>query len=162
MDAIRRFSGPNDAMDAPLVQGVLAGTMVRTLDGILPVEYLGEGDRIVTRSGARRLVSVLVTVRRQMDLIRIRASTLGHDRPEQDLLLAPETAVVIQDWRAKALYGVPMAAVPAARLADGLHVVAETHRDVRLFALRFDTDEVIFAEGLQLACPCTADEPQPL
>ncbi|HHB80814.1 MAG TPA: hypothetical protein ENK83_03575 [Aliiroseovarius sp.] len=29
------------------------GTVVYTLDGALPVEYLNDGDRVITRSGAR-------------------------------------------------------------------------------------------------------------
>jgi Hint domain len=135
--------------DAP---GILAGTMVRTLDGILPVEFLEPGDRIVTRSGARRLASFSVVTRRHVQLVRIRASAMGHDRPDQDLLLSPGQPVVIRDWRAKVLYGTPVAAIPAARLADGEFVVTETHHNAKLFTLRFEDDEVIYAEGLELAC----------
>jgi hypothetical protein len=135
--------------DAP---GILAGTMVRTLDGILPVEFLEPGDRIVTRSGARRLASFSVVTRRHVQLVRIRASAMGHDRPDQDLLLSPGQPVVIRDWRAKVLYGTPVAAIPVARLADGEFVVSETRRNAKLFTLRFEEDEVIYAEGLELAC----------
>jgi hypothetical protein len=138
--------------------GMLAGTMVRTLEGVLPVEYLTPGDRIVTRAGMRRLTSISVLSRKMVDLVRIRASTMGHDRPDQDLLLSPGQPVVIRDWRAQALYGVPAAAIPAARLADGEFVCLETHRQVRLFALRFDDEEVIYAEGLELACPAFLPE----
>ena len=137
---------------------MLAGTMVRTLEGVLPVEYLTPGDRIVTRAGMRRLTSISVLSRKMIDLVRIRASTMGHDRPDQDLLLSPGQPVVIRDWRAQALYGVPAAAIPAARLADGEFVCLETHRQVRLFALRFDDEEVIYAEGLELACPAFLPE----
>lgn len=38
--------------DAP---ALAAGTIVLTLEGALPVEYLGTGDRIITRAGARVL-----------------------------------------------------------------------------------------------------------
>jgi hypothetical protein len=137
---------------------MLAGTQVRTLDGVLPVEFLTPGDRIVTRNGARKLVSISVQSRKMVDLVRIRASTLGHDRPEQDLLLSPGQPVLIRDWRAKAIFGLPVAAIPAARLADGEFVCLETHRQVRLFTLRFDEDEVIYAEGLELACPAFLPE----
>jgi len=138
--------------------GMIAGTMVRTLDGVLPVEYLTPGDRIVTRSGARRLTSVSVQSRKVVDLVRIRASTIGHDRPEQDLLVSPGQPILIRDWRAKAIFGVPVAAIPASRLADGEFVCMETHAQVRLFTLRFDEDEVIYAEGLELACPAFLPE----
>ncbi|MFN3280301.1 MAG: Hint domain-containing protein [Tabrizicola sp.] len=132
--------------------------MVRTLDGLIPVEFLAPGDRIVTRAGARRLASVSVVARKQANLVRIKASTMGHDRPDQDLLLSPGQPVLIRDWRAKALYGVPVAAIPAARLADGEFVCLETHCNARLFTLRFDEDEVIYAEGLELACPAFLPE----
>lgn len=131
---------------------MLAGTAVRTLDGVIPVEYLTPGDRIITRSGSRRLTSMSVVKRKQVDLVRIRASTLGHDRPDTDLLLAPDQLVLIRDWRALALYGAEIAAIPAARLADGEFIVIERHQVARLFTLRFDEDEVIYAEGMELAC----------
>ncbi|WP_137112746.1 Hint domain-containing protein [Rhodobacter sp. SY28-1] len=137
---------------------MLAGTMVRTLDGLIPVEFLTPGDRIVTRAGARRLTSVSVVARKQVDLVRVRASTMGHDRPDQDLLLSPGQPVLIRDWRAKGLYGVEVAAIPAARLADGEFICVESHRNARLFTLRFDEDEVIYAEGLELACPAFLPE----
>ena len=158
MDAEAPFSRSAGGAGVPPVAGMLAGTMVRTLDGVLPVDYLAPGDRIVTRSGARRLASVSVVLRKMVDLVRIRASSMGHDRPDQDLLVSPGQAILIRDWRAQAIFGLPVAAVPAARLADGEFVCLETHRNVRLFTLRFDDDEVIYAEGLELACPAFLPE----
>jgi hypothetical protein len=158
MDSEAPFSRSAGGTGTDPQAGMLAGTMVRTLDGILPVEYLTPGDRIVTRSGARRLTSVSVQARKMVDLVRIRASTLGHDRPEQDLLVSPGQPLLIRDWRAKAIFGVAVAAIPASRLADGEFVCLETHRQVRLFTLRFDDDEVIYAEGLELACPAFLPE----
>ena len=158
MDADAPFSRSAGGAGMAPMPGMLAGTMVRTLEGVLPVEYLTPGDRIVTRSGMRRLASVSVVARKMVDLVRIRASTVGHDRPDQDLLLSPSQPVVIRDWRAQALYGVTAAAIPAARLADGEFVCLETHRNVRLFTLRFDDEEVIYAEGLELACPAFLPE----
>lgn len=158
MDAEAPFSRSAGGAGLPPSPGMLAGTMVRTLDGVLPVDYLTPGDRIVTRSGARRLTSVSVLLRKQIHLVRIRASTMGHDRPDQDLLLSPGQPVVIRDWRAQALYGLPAAAVPAARLADGEFICVEVHRNARLFTLRFDDEEVIYAEGMELACPAFLPE----
>lgn len=158
MDAEAPFSRSAGGAGVPPAVGMLAGTMVRTLDGVLPVDYLAPGDRIVTRSGARRLVSVSVVLRKQVHLVRIRASSMGHDRPDQDLLLSPGQAVVIRDWRAQALYGVTAAAIPASRLADGEFICVEVHRNARLYTLRFEDEEVIYAEGLELACPAFLPE----
>lgn len=158
MDADAPFSRSAGGAGTPQALGMLAGTAVRTLDGVLPVEFLTPGDRIVTRAGARRLVAVSVATRRHVDLVRIRASTMGHDRPDQDLFLSPGQPVMIRDWRAQVLYGAPFAAIPASRLADGEFIVSETHQMVTLFTLRFDEDEVIYAEGLELACPAFLPE----
>jgi hypothetical protein len=158
MDANAPYSRSPGGAGEPLAIGILAGTMVRTLDGLLPVEFLTPGDRIVTRAGARPLTAVSVAFRKVVDLVRIRASTMGHDRPDQDILVSPGQPVIIRDWRAQALYGARVAAIPALRLADGEFVVAETHRDVRLFTLQFDESEVIYAEGLELACPALLAE----
>ncbi len=158
MDAEAPFSRSAGGAGLPPTAGMLAGTMVRTLEGVLPVDYLTPGDRIVTRSGARRLSSVSAVMRKQIHLVRIRASTMGHDRPDQDLLLSPGQPVVIRDWRAQALYGVSAAAIPASRLADGEFIRVEVHRNARLFTLRFEDEEVIYAEGLELACPAFLPE----
>jgi Hint domain len=134
-------------------QGMLPGTLVRSLDGVLPVEFLCPGDRIVCRQGARRLVSIRVSHHDRLDLIRFSASSLGHGCPERDLWLGPDQPVLIRDWRALVLYNQPMAAIPAARLVDGAVIRRETLRDIHLLALQFDDDAVIYAEGIELSCP---------
>jgi Hint domain len=137
-------------------RGILAGTHVQTLDGLLPVEFLEPGDRIVTRTGAARLVAISLSVHKHATLVRICGSSLGYDRPEGDLLVAPGQQIMIRDWRAKVMYGAEVAAVAASRLIDGDFVRAERLPVARLFTLRFDTAQVIFAEGLELACDLAA------
>ena len=133
--------------------GMAAGSRIRTLDGLLPVEYLEPGDRIVTRSGARPLVSVSVCQSKVLDIVRLRASALGHDRPEDDLVLGPGQPVILRDWRARVLHVCDVAAVPSERLVDGEFVLRETRHDVRLFTLRFAEVEVIWAERTEVFCP---------
>lgn len=133
--------------------GLLSGTLVRTMDGLLPVEFLAPGDRIICRDGARRLLQITASQHDQITLVRVRASTIGHDRPDQDILLAPDQPILIRDWRAKALYGQEAAAIPAYRLADGEFILTETRKNICLFTLQFAEEEVIYAEGLELACP---------
>jgi len=137
---------------APSVHGITAGTLVLTLDGELPVQFLAPGDRVITRSGARAIEAVEVTVVRGAEMIRITASALGHDRPETDLFVAPTQPILVRDWRARALYGTDSAMVEAHRLADGDYIRRETVAEVRVFTLRFATPEVIYAGGLELAC----------
>lgn len=143
-------------------EGILAGTHIRTLDGDLPVEFIEPGDRIVTRSGAVRVISISTSLRRFAPVVRLPASTIGHRRPEADLLVSPGQRVMIRDWRAASLYGSEVAAVPAGRLADGGQVRHEITDLARVFVLHFDGEEVIYAEGLELACSARTGISQPV
>lgn len=158
MDGATHRVGRVDDGAEPGASGILAGTLVRTLDGILPVEFLEPGDRVITRSGMRRLGSISVSRRRNLRMVRISASTQGHDRPEHDLLVAPSQLVVVRDWRAMALFGQASVAIPAERLVDNAFVLREVVADAQLFTLRFAEDEVIWAEGLEIACPAMETE----
>ncbi len=132
--------------------GLVAGTCVMTMDGELPVEYLTPGDRILTRAGLRLLSSIAVRVDQNVEMVRVGAGTLGHDRPGSETLLPLHQMLLIRDWRAQVLYGAPQALVAAGRLADGVHNRIEAVAEVRLFTLTFAQDVVIYAGGLEVAC----------
>ncbi|MCB2124280.1 MAG: Hint domain-containing protein [Rhodobacteraceae bacterium] len=132
--------------------GIAAGTVVLTLDGALPVDFIEPGDRIITREGMRVVREVRVT-RYSGPAIRIAAAALGRDRPEQDLILPAETPVLVRDWRAEALFGARSAVVPVERLADGEFIAPVAALSLRLYDLRFDSPQVVYAEGLEIACP---------
>lgn len=162
MDLPPRSSETASPPDPGGAEGILCGTRIRTLDGDLPVEFLEPGDRVITRNGAVRLMSVTTHLRRSCAVVRLGASTIGHRRPEADLMLSPGQRVMIRDWRARSLYGSASAAVPAARLADGELVRHEILSLARLFALHFAEDEVIYAEGQELACLALTAASQPV
>lgn len=145
----RRTAGYPNA-SAP--HGLSAGTRVRTLDGVIPVEFLSPGDRIVTReAGLQVLRGVRVTRHEATAQVTIRASSLGHARPRRDLVVAPGQLILVCDWRAPALWGLARALVPALRLTDGQHVTEEAPRDYRAFELIFDAPHVVYAEAAELA-----------
>ncbi len=130
--------------------GIAAGSIVLTADGALPVEHLTPGDRIITRDGLRRLRGVTARCLRRVQAVRIGASTLDRDRPETDLLVAPDQKVLVRDWRAKALFGAPQAMVEARRLIDGEFIRSEPVETLRLFDLDLGGPAVIYANGLEL------------
>lgn len=150
MNPQARTLGPWARTHDDTTPGIAAGTPVMTLRGPVPVQDLVPGDRLVTRSGARALRAV-TTAQVTVALVRFPAGTLGHDRPEDALLLAPGQGVLIRDWRAMALYGQPQAVVPAARLADGRLVRRLPAAPVRLFTLHLDGPQIVQAGGLDLA-----------
>lgn len=141
---------PHPGVGASLA-GIALGTRVATLDGLLPVEYLGPGDRVITRSGMCRLRAATAMPARR-GLVQISPGALGHDRPERALLLGEGTQVLLRDWRAEALFGRKEALVEVSRLIDGQFIAREGAEKVRLFALHFDTAEVIYADGVEIGC----------
>ncbi len=132
--------------------GVAAGTSVLTLRGAVPVETLVPGDKVITRNGARSLVSVEMAMLETAPVVRISKGVLGKDRPEAEMIVAPAQPILIRDWRARAMTGLDQAVMLAERLADGEYIRTETREDVRLVTLRFETAQVIYAAGLELAC----------
>ncbi|SOC07590.1 Hint domain-containing protein [Rhodobacter maris] len=131
--------------------GLTAGAEVATLDGLLPVEYLGPGDRIVTRAGARVLRAV-TTLPLITDLVRVAPGTLGQGRPGAALILGAGTEVLLRGWRAEALFGKAQECVAVARLVDGQFITRLTGARMRLYGLHFDAPEIIYAEGVELGC----------
>ena len=134
------------------VQGMLAGTVVMTLEGALPVDYLSPGDRLLTRSGMRRLSRIEISVVRNARLVKITHDSLGVGKPQDDVTVSAAMGILVRDWRAKALFGAAQAVIPAARLADGEYIKAEIVAEARLYTLVFDEPAVIYASGLELAC----------
>ncbi len=134
-----------------LTKGMAQGTTVLTAEGLLPVEYLSPGDRIITRDGVRVLVDVAVQVM-VGDVVRVCASSQGHAKPEEDVILGRDQAMLIRDWRAKALYGAAQAMVPVARMVDGELVRREKASGLRMYTLGFASAVVVYAGGLELGC----------
>ncbi len=131
--------------------GLTAGTMVLTLAGALPVEHLTAGDRIITRDGARPLKAIHARIEATAQMICISASAIGVEQPEDDMLVTPDSQILIRDWRAKALKGCDQAVMAAANLVDGEYIRHETTVAQRIFSLEFDTAVVIYASGVELA-----------
>ncbi len=131
--------------------GLVAGTRVMTMDGELPVEHLTVGDRTITRdSGVAVLRDIRVT-NTVLACIRIKAGSLGHTRPDRDMLVAAGAMIHIRDWRAEALFNMPQATVPARRLVDGEYVAAQAKTKVTIYDLVFDRQHILYADGLEMA-----------
>ena len=128
-----------------------AGTVVLTLDGALPVEFLSPGDRVITRdSGFAKLVDIKVT-KRKVPAVGIRAGSLGNSRPDRDAVFPASQNILIRDWRAKAIFGRAQALVPASRLVDGEFVSNLGDVEMTLCELIFDTPHIVYADGIEVA-----------
>lgn len=130
--------------------GICAGTSIMTLDGEIPVEHLSVGDRIITRDAGMSVIKAIVSRDVKMQPIRIKAGSLGHTRPDRDMIVSPGTRIHIRDWRAEALFGAAAATVEASRLVDGEFLAQLASRDVKVFDLVFDREHILYADGVEV------------
>ena len=128
-----------------------AGTVVLTLDGALPVEFLNPGDRVITRDSGVAVLRAVHRTRQVLPVVAIKAGSLGNTRPDRDVLLPATQEVLIRDWRAGALFGASQALVPAVRLVDGEFIRDMGAVEVDLVALVFDAPHILYADGLEVA-----------
>lgn len=132
--------------------GILPGTVLLTQDGEIPVEFVVPGDRVITRdAGMVRVEEVSRLVRIERAVV-FAAGSLGHTRPGSDLVLPAAQAVLVRDWRAKALFGCAQAMVPAEALIDGEFVRELGPREMVLHQLHFAAPHVVYAGGLEIGC----------
>lgn len=148
-------TGQNNRLDlqpAPALFSCIAGTLIRTLSGDLPVEDLHPGDLICTAdNGPQPLARVRPTrVEALGDLapVCIRAGTLG---PHGTLFVAPQHRILIRDSLATLLFGAPEVMVAARDLVDGRSVTLMQGGLVDYVELGFDGHQVIFAHDLPTA-----------
>jgi hypothetical protein len=136
--------------------GIAAGTVVMTADGALPVDFLEPGDRVITRAGLRVLRAVHQH-RYSGPAIRIGEGALGHGRPDQVLVLPAHAPVLVRGGRAAGLRGQKCSVMPVADLVDGAGIAPTEVARMRLYDLRFDAPEIVYAEGLEIACRAVGD-----
>lgn len=151
------------SLDAPdfLPGGLAAGTGIATPDGLVPVERLGPGDRVIARDGGTRTIACSLhweagggrlRLAPRLTAICIRAGALGPGQPSRDLTLAPGQEIAVAGPVVRALFGCGRVLVPAARLA-GLPGIAPAGREApRAFVrLTLSAPDLMLAEGLACA-----------
>ena len=71
----------------PLHAGIVAGSIIFTAEGEIPVEYLSPGDKVVTRdSGMVTLLDTFI-YRISAQAVAIKAGSLGHTRPDHNVII---------------------------------------------------------------------------
>ena len=136
--------------ELPSTQGIASGSIILTLDGELPIEFLNTGDRVITRDTGMSVVKSVHSFNTTCHAVRLAAGSLGHTRPDRDVILAADQHVLIRDWRAQAMFGGKRAMVPAIRLVDGEFVTDLGEIEMTLYQIEFDSAHVIYVDGLEL------------
>lgn len=131
--------------------GLLGHSLIMTLTGEKRVADLKPGERIVTRDAGAAVLRDVCQRRIMARAVRVKASSLGHNRPERDATLPAGQPVLVRDWRAQALFGAPQVLVAAARLVDGEFVTLRDSTSMTVYDLKFDTPHVLYVDGLETA-----------
>ncbi len=134
--------------------GLLAGTPVLTMEGVLPVDYLVPGDRVLKASGDSQLiVSIRLAEADTLDLVRFAPHAGGRNGfgAGLELLLPAHQPIVLRDWRAKVVFGEEEILSSAAALVDGGQVKRGLWSRVRLFQIQLERDDIMLVGGLEVA-----------
>lgn len=159
------FDDGNDVVSVgtiiiPTVVCFLLGTRILTPAGLVAIEDLDEGDRVVTRDhgvqklrwiGRTELSADFVKANPKLYPIRIRAGALGKDTPMRDLSVSRQHRLLVRDWRAEVMFGQPGGVfAPAHTLCNDDSIVTDTTEQTLVyFHLAFGQHEVVYAEGAE-------------
>ncbi|MEP2717745.1 Hint domain-containing protein [Pseudophaeobacter sp.] len=145
-------NGVNDdtgIVNASSIPCFVAGTMIQTPDGEVPVEQLQPGDLVQTRDDGKQPLRWIgkrsVAAEGDFAPILIRAGSFGAHR---DLMVSPQHRILIRDAYAELLFGEGEVLVAAKDLLNDKSVCRCTGGEVTYVHLLFDRHQVIFSEGL--------------
>ena len=127
----------------------VAGTMIQTTDGEIPVERLSPGDLVITRDEGpcpvRWIGKRQVNAQGDFAPIHIRSGTFGAHR---DLLVSPQHRILVRDSLAELLFGEDEVLVAARDLLNDRSVTRRCGGTVTYVHLMFDRHQVIYSEGV--------------
>lgn len=150
-DTVGRSDGRRAVSPPVQTTGLWADGLLLTAAGERPVGALRPGDRVITRDAGMVSLRAIAWRRLHTPMVRIRAGSLGHTRPEHDVLLPADQPVLVRDWRAQALFGHAQALVSAARLVDGAFVTHEGSATLDFCDLDFGSPHILYLDGLEIA-----------
>ncbi len=127
----------------------VAGTLIRTPDGEVPVETLQPGDLVLTQDNGPQPLRWIgrreVAAEGDLAPIRIAAHTFGIHRT---LTVSPQHRILIRDALAELLFGETEVLVAAKHLINDCTVTRQRGGTVQYVHLMFDAHQVVFSEGL--------------
>lgn len=126
-----------------------SGTLIETIDGPRAVETLAPGDMVHTQEHGpqplRWVGQTCVPALGDLAPIVISKGVLGND---SDLVVSPQHAVLIEDWRAELLYGEEKVLVRAVDLLGHNGVYRRPGGAVTYCHILFDAHQLVCASGI--------------
>ena len=131
--------------------GLVEGTEVLTARGLVKVEDIAAGMRLVTRErGLQRVAFATQRLLPHAEVVRITPEALGASSEGSPIFVAPSQRVLLKDWRAKAMFGRARALVSVRKLIDGELIKRLDMRNARLFSLHFEASLILYAGEIEL------------
>lgn len=140
--------------------GLVSGTLIRSGDGDIPIEFLSPGDRLISRIHGMVTLNGIKVRHTTAKVVRIAPGALAPDIPKHATMMPATQSVFLRGARAKAVSNQSQAVVPAGNLVDGTSVCDLGMRPLTLIRLVFDRPEVIYADGIEVAINTLASELQ--
>ena len=126
------------------------GTLISAASGEVRVQDLEVGDMVETRDGALQPIAWIghttVVARGDLAPIVISRGTLGNTR---DLVVSPQHAILLDDWRAELLFGQEEVLVRAKDLLGHDGVYRQTGTVVCYYHILFDAHHLVRSEGVR-------------
>lgn len=134
----------------------VAGTLIDTPHGSMPVETLRAGDLVVTRDnglqairwiGSTRIVPHDTPDPAALMPVRLCKDALGPGVPDRDILLSPMHRVLVAGADIGALFGATEVFCALSHLVNGQTIRREVVEDVTYFHMLFDSHQVLMSSG---------------
>lgn len=148
---VGRDSSASGATTPAFSYGLMATSIILTLNGETRIAELRDGDRIITRDAGMVVLRGLTRRKITCETVEIKAGSLGHTRPDRDVILPAGHPILIRDWRAQALFHARQAVVRAHRLIDDEFITYAGRRTLTAYDLHFDRPHILYVDGLEVA-----------
>jgi Ca2+-binding RTX toxin-like protein len=147
-----RFTGVSSAdltEDNVNLACFVAGTLIETQQGAVPVEDLREGQLVMTLDRGfqplRRLLKSTVSGLGKFAPVVFSKGALGGDA---ELSVSPMHRMFVSDWRAEMLFGDVEVLVPAVHLVNADTIYRRPVAQVTYVHILFDAHEIVLAHGI--------------
>ena len=135
-----------------------SGTLIKTENGMVRVEDLSVGDKVLTYDngfqpirwiGSRSLSHAQLQTSPRLKPILIRADALGAGYPSQDLVVSPQHRILVSSAIAKRMFDCKDILLPAKKLLPltGVEVVNDAPNGVSYFHILLDQHEILWSNG---------------
>ncbi|MFU8865141.1 MAG: Hint domain-containing protein [Rhodobacterales bacterium] len=135
-----------------------SGTGIKTIDGVVNIEDLQVGSRVLTMDtgfqpirwiGSRHLTAADLAANPKLRPIRIAAGALGPNAPETDLVVSPQHRILVRSNVAERMFGETEVLVPAKLLLEYPGVSVDMDCEgVTYWHFLFDSHQIVFSDGM--------------